>query len=61
MPSAAQMIIDRSSTISTETGQGSATSMGASSLFKYRPAKAPSMKTSPCAKLMNRSTPYTIV
>ena len=57
MPSAPQIAIEASRIRISETGQGIAVSAGAKALCRPSAVKAPSMKTSPWAKLMKRSTP----
>jgi len=51
------MIIANTKITSMPTGHGTIAIIGANNLFKYNPVNAPSMNTSPWAKLMNRNTP----
>ena len=56
-PKCPQAAIEAIRMINRLTGHGRETSIGASHLCRPSAVKAPSMKTSPCAKLMKRRTP----
>ena len=57
IPAAAQIIIANNKITSIATGHGIIAIIGPNNLCKYKPVNAPSINTSPWAKLMNRNTP----
>ena len=61
MPRRAQIAMEPSSTTAAKSGEASVTVPTPRARARKYAAKAPTMYTSPCAKLMRRRVPYTMV